>query len=698
MLLYNVHASTFNCEIRTESTCLSNQTLLLRMNSSESGVAPNNSHAQLANFSGTSAEWSLCCWTDSFRTLQNSCQGNGLRILGLESTNNSHVQVGTNTSYAWSACMNVTSGNISCEYPVSSCSAGYTGILSIASSEHADNTSNAHVATYGNYTRSVCCRIGGQNPPTVAYANLTPLNTTKRFDLSCENGTVTDIDGDAVTLHYNWYVNGSNLMLLNLPMDYDDTNDLTHDISGRGFHGTPGTNDPGDNPVFLPTGGYLGGAFAFDGINDSIDGSITGSWLNATYAISLWVRTDGVGDPEQTIFANDVGGSNSCPRIRHNAGSSVVVTAQVGNTLTYAVDTSSWTHVVLTNDISSDVARLYINGDLVDSDISLRCSQDANNRYILGRSPYDLHDFDFNGTIDEVLIFNRSLTAGEAYSLYHFNNKVLNRTGQQKTDYWNCSITPVDSTGLNGSTVYSNESFVNASVPDAPTLLYPADNNQSVFERYLNFSWSTVLDPDGDVVNYTINVTVTAGVCSVEFTQNNIQTINYTYGELCVDQLYNWSVRSCDIDGCSAYSSISNFTIASVLAITMVNNNTNFGTLSIGQSVTTDNYTITPFLLRNDGNVYANITFVGNNSPFSSVGLDSVAFQFRVEDNETNSINISDSQLTYTPVPSAFTHAIKQLNYSDVNDVVATHINITVPINEPPGTKEANVTFHATMS
>jgi hypothetical protein len=207
LVLPLINAAAFSCTIKSGS-CNGGETLFIRLNSSEAGAAPNNSHAQMADYSGDPYPYSLCCSTDAFRTMTTACD-DGNDILLLENETNSHVGIGTATGlpagggYSYAACLNVSQGTIECEF-VETCSAGYSGVVSMASSEGNSQT-NAHVASYGYYADNICCRIGGQNPPTVDFANVTPNPTaTTREDLLCANGTVSDLDGDAVTLHYNW--------------------------------------------------------------------------------------------------------------------------------------------------------------------------------------------------------------------------------------------------------------------------------------------------------------------------------------------------------------------------------------------------------------------------------------------------------------------------------------------------------------
>ncbi len=683
-------AGEFNCEIRQATTCLSNQTMLVRLNSSE-GTAPNNSHAMLANASSDLYPYSVCCWTDTFRTLDNTCSGSSTTVLRLQDMNNSHVQAGNMSGYSWPACLNVTAGTIECDYPNDACAADSQGILSLSSSEPGDgNLTNAHLAEPAYYRRQVCCKIGAQTPPVVAWVDLQPINTTSSNDTVCGNGTVSDADGDTVTLHYNWFLNGTSLTVLNLPMDYDSDTGTTHDISGYGNDGTL------TNGTFLPLGGKVGGGFGFDGTDDSLTVGNTAP-LNQDFnelSIAFWMYADSTTTSDARLVGK---GTSVYGTTYHTDGKVWFYIKDGGNAVNTAVGTGAWHHIVGTfsNESGHHVMRLYVDGALAATKDPSKYNLTGTGGTFTVGGPTSY----FNGSIDEVLVFNRSLSAPEVTTLYDTNNKQLNASEFVRGDRWNCSITPVDSTGLNGSAVFSNETYVDGSLPTVPTLLSPADGNTSVFERFVNLNWTDSTDADNDPITYTLNLSVEPGSCSVQAVRTGLTASNQTEGELCVDQRYWWNVTACDNqEGCSSRSSTFNFTIASVLQVTIVDTSMDFGALANGQSVTTDDYSPQPFIVENLGNVPANITLNGSKAPFTSVGLGDTAYQFRVEDNETGSMNASGSQTTYTPIQSFYVNAIKQLNYSDSSDRVAIHINITVPINEPHGSKSGNITIQSVAS
>ena len=692
-----MNAATFTCTIEAAASC-SSGTLLIRLNSSESGVAPNNSHAQLANYSGDPYAYSVCCSTDPFRTLSNTCTASATQVLKLYATTNSHVQAGNHTGYVFGACYDVTAGSVECEYPTDSCNAGYNQVISIASSETADdNLTNAHVGDFNLYMRKVCCRIGAQTPPTIAYVNISPNGTaTTRQDLECQNGTVADADGDSVTLHYNWFMNGTSITVLNLPMSYNGSH--TYDLSGFDNHGLV------NGATLIPDGGYAGGEFSFDGTNDyiSLPNDPELNFGTGPFSIHFAISDGSAGtkafiDKKNGTVANVPGfivyqgGVGTRTRFMIHNGTSSLEVSDVDS----PADGTEYTYTVTRNQTG---IYLYQYTALVDEEIGGGTWNLSNAIAPIIGANSSLNGMFYSGVMDEVIIFNRSLSASEVRTLYASRNRFFNGTDTGRGNVWNCSITPVDSTGLNGSTRYSNETSINGSQPEPVTLIYPVNNNQSVFERNVNFSWTAADERDGDQVNYSLNVTITPGTCSVQLQQTNFQTAYYTSQELCIDQMYNWTVRACDIEGCSTWATKFNFTIASVLSINLLNSTTEFGTIGVGQTKDTEYGGVSPFLIENDGNVIANITLNATNSPFSTSGLDNTSFQFKARANETGAFNASGSPMTYTPVHSILKNVIKQLNYSDTNDTAYVDINITIPPSEPSGDKTTNVTFRAAVS
>jgi len=229
--------------------------------------------------------------------------------------------------------------------------------------------------------------------------------------------------------------------------------------------------------------------------------------------------------------------------------------------------------------------------------------------------------------------------------------------------------------------------------PPAPTLYNPNDDNTTVFERKINFNWSTSTDPDGDSVDYLLNVT--CGGCSAgcyEPYVSDITTTNYTSPTaLCVDTDYNWTVTACDTYDLCNTSTMFSFNILSTADLILIINATSFGTMALGQSADTTDDTPTPLVTRNIGNVLLNVTI--NATPlFSTVSMDTSHYQFKADENESGSYASGSQNASFANMDNATSKTIFcNLSYEDANDEGEVEINITVPVSESPGAKSSQL-------
>jgi hypothetical protein len=128
----------------------------------------------------------------------------------------------------------------------------------------------------------------------------------------------------------------------------------------------------------------------------------------------------------------------------------------------------------------------------------------------------------------------------------------------------------------------------------------------------------------------------------------------------------------------------------------MKNSSIDFGTLAINSVSNTDNNK-SPLVVRNDGNLVANITYISiNESPWQSYPDNTEYFQFKIDNDSTeiNSFNWTASITTWTNLTNIANYnntAVAYLNYQDANDEAEIDIKIKVPENEPPGHKQATI-------
>jgi hypothetical protein len=230
--------------------------------------------------------------------------------------------------------------------------------------------------------------------------------------------------------------------------------------------------------------------------------------------------------------------------------------------------------------------------------------------------------------------------------------------------------------------------------PESPTLIYPANGNNTVFERRPAFDWSDSTDSDGDSVDYNFNLTCNS--CSVscpDITSSALGSSTFTpTSDICTDQVYYWNVEACDTYGLCNQSTTFNFTIASVAEVIFLSNSTSFGSLAPGSTNDTSDDSPAPLILRNTGNVLVNLSTNATNI-FESSSLGSTNYQFAVDEEEAGSYTAGCSQESFT----AFTASLKTLacdfKHADSQDEVEVEIRLQVPTDEPASDKQSNITI-----
>lgn len=118
-----------------------------------------NAHAELTNASNYG--YHLCCFETQGVTVGTSCSGTFHNYLKVQTTTNAHVEKSTESAYPHQACIDVSSGNLSCTY-ATSCYGYDTCLASISSTESGSNT-NLHISDCESdpYTTKICCTTTG---------------------------------------------------------------------------------------------------------------------------------------------------------------------------------------------------------------------------------------------------------------------------------------------------------------------------------------------------------------------------------------------------------------------------------------------------------------------------------------------------------------------------------------------------------
>ena len=111
--------------------------------------------------------------------------------------------------------------------------------------------------------------------------------------------------------------------------------------------------------------------------------------------------------------------------------------------------------------------KLYVNGSLVKTSGSVSGNiTPVSDDIRIGHMGND----GFNGTLDEIRIFNRSLSGKQVLLLYNNRSDMVASDETNVGDYWNVSITPNDGDS-DGSSVWSKTILITNDVISSNTVL-----------------------------------------------------------------------------------------------------------------------------------------------------------------------------------------------------------------------------------
>ncbi|RLG70097.1 MAG: hypothetical protein DRO04_02375, partial [Candidatus Iainarchaeum archaeon] len=168
--------------------------------------------------------------------------------------------------------------------------------------------------------------------------------------------------------------------------------------------------------------GRIGHGFEFDGVDDYITAdSVTADLENKNMTALFWMKSSEVSGTSFFISFHDNSGSNKL-LIGHNLNNKLSIHngASWAGTSSVPVIDNTWHFIAVVFDTSADNIDVYIDGNY---DFSTSCSNDfvSTDRFTIGMewdasTPSDFYE----GLIDEILIFNRLLSAEEIQAYYNF--------------------------------------------------------------------------------------------------------------------------------------------------------------------------------------------------------------------------------------------------------------------------------------
>ena len=190
------------------------------------------------------------------------------------------------------------------------------------------------------------------------------------------------------------------------------------DMSGNGNHGTV-------NGATLSTDrhGQANRAYSFDGINDYVEG---GNIVQDYRILSFcaWFKiSEGVGTNIRGIISKQrsTGGSGSLLAYIKDTSELYGGTFNYAQEAKFSINSKKWAHGCFTSDAVT--AKLFYNGNLVAFDmISSTSETSSTSRILIGKElsvPANDGERLFMGSIDDVRIYNRALSAAEVLALYN---------------------------------------------------------------------------------------------------------------------------------------------------------------------------------------------------------------------------------------------------------------------------------------
>lgn len=393
---------------------------------------------------------------------------------------------------------------------------------------------------------------------------LLPVNISDGYDRANVTATISNNMSSNISLRLgqiNITAHNTTGLVGYWPMEWgNDTDNQVWDISGQANHGTPVGFSETSLSGWNSTGGYDGrGAYEFDGDGDYVD--VPPILLGTNFTICAWVYVPFSGT-YKTIFGMD----NNNNLYTYNDK----FTFYESGHLYSSSHEAGWYFVTIRKNNTN--REIWVNGELeISGDIGVEWTLNY-----LGYSGYTSEYW--NGTIDDVLIFNRALSADEISQLYTnssaghsqiYYTEWANLTSgsnihtiDEEADFLFAQMRyyPGNSTGnpFMSPNIKGNITIETFSSEEAPTDTLAPDNVGFLLPTPLN---DTNLSQNNYMVNVSFNdsnpnlcqleITNTSGVINYSMTQgantsewyiNASHTNNMThFTAYCRDVVGNWN-------------------------------------------------------------------------------------------------------------------------------------------------------------
>ncbi|MFQ5837666.1 MAG: OmpL47-type beta-barrel domain-containing protein [Thermoplasmata archaeon] len=316
------------------------------------------------------------------------------------------------------------------------------------------------------------------------------------------SGTTSTYDLDSLPITPN----PSTVLLLHFDgrSEYGENDTIVYDSSGNGNNGTVY-----GGAIFDQTGGKFAGAFKYDRVDDYVEVAHSPEFNSADRSVEAWINPDLSGHIGYIAGRVGWGNNETYLRVQYSWG---YIHAWVGNRtiqpiVSYELPAGThvgvWHHVAATYD--NQTLRLYVDGQERDNATVVNGVSDLDRPWTIGKANYWFGDF-FNGTIDEVAVYSRALSAQEIKDHYRL---------RQGTYYWHVRA----SDGINEVQSETRQFFVDSGLYRV-RLTHPG---HQVVNTTTNAAYEIVVTNDGNVSdNFTLTVDNVDNASMAELTQTSI--------------------------------------------------------------------------------------------------------------------------------------------------------------------------------
>lgn len=350
-------------------------------------------------------------------------------------------------------------------------------------------------------------------------------------DLNVPHNTILDTNISVRLGQINDSLNDTNQLVLYIPFDFGSA----YDVTGNGHNGVL------DSVIYSSTGGLNGtGAFEFDDANHATIKIPDTNDIYGSMTVMAWVNTVG-SDYWAGIVSRD--------RIIDDAGWNL---RTQGDIIQWGVDTANlitgtkdvedgkWHHVVGTyNHTPPYRLEIYVDGVLDVNGTSNGDFDDGGDDPITIGLEYNGQERYIDGFVDEVRIYNKTLTPAEILTIY--NNDASKYNIVALSSYKNLSNnvnfeinTETDFIYLDFNLMSGINRFYSPNLYDNFNITLSFDSGDTCTPEWLNTSWGDYTYIDcliNDTGNYSSNLTqYDANTCP---TSSNTTFYDYVYNASC---------------------------------------------------------------------------------------------------------------------------------------------------------------------